>query len=94
MKLTRTVDIKGYFGQFLMTKLEVYEDQHGVIVKIQIWSGFDPLASMLSQPSLPGALSIKNYAENEGLLDALVAAEIVGHPLSGSKAISICKLLV
>lgn len=45
----------------------------------------------------PGEVAIKNYSENEGMLDALVVAGIVSEPVSfatsGFVEIPICNLL-
>ena len=42
-------------------------------------------------------VGIKNYSENEGILDVLVAAEIVSNPIrtipSGHINVQVCKLL-
>ena len=41
---------------------------------------------------------IKNYSENEGILDSLIKAGVVSHPLyyipSGFVNLSVCKLLI
>jgi hypothetical protein len=57
----------------------------------------DPLAFALVRPGQRDSLwidSIGNIGENEGLLDALIAAEIVAAPHHWLEEQPVCKLLV
>lgn len=57
----------------------------------------DPLAFALVKPGHKDSLWIDNYGnigENEGLLNALIAGEIIASPDSWLREQSVCKLLV
>lgn len=69
---------------------------------IQLWSSTDGpycRASVNTDELLPpGMIAIKNWSENEGILDALIDARIVGKPVysypEGFVEIMICPLLI
>lgn len=69
--------------------------------RLQLWCADGPLctASVNIDASLPeGMIAIKDYAENSGVLDALIDAGIVSEPLMawglGYVEAHICRLLI
>lgn len=87
---TRTVEPKSLrFAGYLITSINITEMPDGTVTKIQLWCKEGPLASALTKPAHRNNLVIKDYSENEGLMDVLTDGKIVEIDDLG-----FCKLLV
>lgn len=74
----RTVTPKNMrFSGYVVTSIDVHEDDEGIVHKIQLWCSLGALASVLGAVSHKDNLKIKNHAENRGILDSLLAGGIV-----------------
>lgn len=88
MRTFNTQEFPIEFSGFPVTSIDITEDEEGIVHKIQLHCDQGPLASALIKPSYRNNLQIKDYSENEGLLDVLVAGKIVE-----INDLGICKLL-
>lgn len=74
----RTVTPKNMrFSGYVVTSIDITEDDKGIVSKMQLWCRLGSLASTLGAVSHRDDLKIKNHAENRGVLDSLLAAGIV-----------------
>jgi hypothetical protein len=87
---TRTVEPKSLrFSGYLITSINITEKTDGTVTKIQLWCKEGPLASALTEPCHRNNLVVKDYSENEGLLDVLTDGKIVE-----INDLGFCRLLV
>jgi hypothetical protein len=88
---------------FLNTEIELefakYQNDNIYIGAFEVETGepfMDITTNVMNLPE--GQVAIKNYSENEGILDVLVEEKIVSKPInslsSGFVNIPVCKLLV
>ena len=85
-------------GKSLSVKYAKYANgQNGILLNYASNGGSYAVASVaLDEPLRPDEVAIKNYSENEGILQSLLKARIVAPPhrfvSSGFVQIPICKL--
>jgi len=99
MKLLKKFEFKGYeLGAYLT---EYANNKATAITLVDMEDGCDYAVATINIPelSLPSnQVVIKNYSENEGILEKLIAEGVVSEPINivqtGFVTVPICRLLV
>lgn len=94
--MTKTVQ---FMGEECSIKYERYAENQGKNTHMALWCEEGPMATCtVYLPGLaPEEVAIKDYSENRGMLDALLAANIITKPhrwiSSGYVTIPVCYLI-
>ena len=99
MKTTKQFTVT-LFGRLCTVEFEEYQNGRIAIELIEKDTGEPYTTATINMPNVPLAkdeVIIKNYSENEGVLDALVKAGVVSKPIrtvpAGFATADVCKLL-
>jgi hypothetical protein len=91
-----------FLGYLCVVTKEKYDTNHRTAIELTIKETGEPMCTATS--NLPGVImsdnevAIKNYSENEGILDVLIKAGVISKPdriiNNGCVDIPICRLLI